>query len=379
MTDKLNSIDDVMRALKKIDTSVNEILELHRLTQEQMVKAALTLTIGPVPGGANSPRIRDGGEDSKINDKALRALRSKYTVVQELFHKKTELEAMEAKLRVNFGNQTPQKAIREIERLQKQVLAGISEAFNFLSTLANEHMPRKLELLHKAILSSLQKSVLYKKGISYSYVFEVEGDICFAYYIHLTGLEDENGKRFPEIFFTMTQRLGAEPQTYVGLQHHFTPPSEDLMMKRVKSVKEALRAYAAMLELDHFENTLGSLPLELLLNPKSITKNIFSYAAKIESLDIDEHSITFNLRRSAKLDIDEIASQLFKELNVIQRRTNARLRMSVERADPPKVYFKFVPQQDAPPVSADDLEFLKLRFGVDQEALARIAKIINVG
>lgn len=379
MTDKFKSLDDVMRSLKKIAKEVSEILQLHRITQDQMVSAALTLTIGPVPGGANSPRIKESDASTHLNEKAIRALRSKYTVVQELFHKKTELEAMESKLRVNFGNQVPQKALREIERLKKDVLAGISDAFSFLAQLAKDHMPRKLELLHKGVLSALQKSILYKSGTSYHYVFEIDGDICFSYYIHLRGLEDEQGKILPEVFLTMTQRLGAEPQTYVGLQHTFTPPSEDLLMKRVKSIKEALRAYATMLELDHFENTLGSLPLDLLLNPKSITKNAFTYGSLVSSLEVDEHSISFTLKRSASDQIDEIASQLFKELNAIQRRTNARLRMSVDRSQPPRVHFKFVPHRDAPPVSPDDLEFLKLRFGVSTEALGRIAKIINLG
>jgi len=379
MTDKFKTLDDVMRVLKRLGNEISDILQLHRLTQDQMVKAAITLTIGPVPGGANSPRIKEGDEAVALNEKSIKALRSKYTVLQELFHKKTELEAMEAKLRVNFSNQLPEKALREIEKLQKTVLAGISEAFQFLSQLADDHMPRKLALLHKGVSAALAKSILYKKGTSYNYVFEVDGDICFAYYIQLRGLEDENGKLFPEIFFTMTQRLGAEPQTYVGIQHHFTPPSEDLLMKRVKSIKEALRAYAAMLELDRFENTLGSLPLDLVLNPKSINKNVFKYGSLVSSLDVDENSITFNLKSTALPKVDEIASQLFKELNAIQRRTNARLRMSVERSKSPRVYFKFVPQKDAPPVLPEDLEFLQLRFGVSQEALGRIAKIINIG
>lgn len=379
MPSNLKNIDDVMRKLKKLGERVSEVLTLHRTTQTNMVTANMHLEINySDPHGRKSPDIKDG-DSSKINDKNVKLLRQKYAVVQELFHTKTELEAMESILKVNFKNTTPDKALREIEKLKRDVLAGISEAFAFLQKLSEDHMPRKLALLSKGVMQAVEKSLLYQKGRIYNYVFEVNGELCFAYYIHLNHLEDEDGKVFPEIFLTMTMRMGAEPTTFVGLQHHFTPPSEDLLMKRVKSIKEALHAYATLLELDSFDNTLGSLPLDAVLNPKSIVKNLFSYAGFVNSLDVDEHAITFNLKKAAIDKISEIASQLLKEMGALQRSTNARLRMSVDRGKSPRIYFKFVRQKDGPLVKADDLDFLKMRFGVSDDALGKIAKVINLG
>ncbi len=371
------TLDDVMRGLKKLSQKVAEVLQLHRVTQDQMVTAGLLLEIRS-DDVKNSPRVRDG-ESEKVNIKNMNALRTKYNVLRELFHTKTELESMEASLRVNFAKDLPEKALKEIEKLKREVLKGINEAFSFLRDVATEHMPRKLELLSKGVRSSVEKSLMYKKGVLYHYVFEVEGDLCFTYYLQLVGVEDENGKMFPELFLTMTQRLGPNPGFYVGLQHHFTPPSEDLLMKKVKDIKSALAAYSTLLELDSFDNTLGSLPLDVLLNPKSIVKDLFSYKAMINSLDIDEHSITFNLKSTAEDKVGDVASQLYKELNAVQRRSNARLRMSVERGKRPRVLFKFVPSKEAPPIQPTDLEFLKLRFGVDDESLVKITRILNLG
>ena len=371
------SLDDVMRSLKKLTKKVAEVLQLHRVTQDQMVTAGMILEIRS-EDSKNSPRVRDG-DSEKVNIKNMNALRSKYKVLQELFHTKTELEAMDASLRVNFAKDLPEKALKELEKLKREVLKGINEAFSFLRDVASEHMPRKLELLSKGVRSAVEKSLMYKKGVLYHYVFEVEGDLCFTYYLQLVGVEDEKGKVFPEVFLTMTQRLGPNPGFYVGLQHHFTPPSEDLLMKKVKDIKSALAAFSTLLELDSFDNTLGSLPLDVLLNPKSIVKDLFSYKAMISSLDIDEHSITFNLKSTAEDKVGDIASQLYKELNAVQRRSNARLRMSVERGKHPKVLFKFVPSKEAPPIQPTDLEFLKLRFGVDDESLVKITRILNLG
>lgn len=378
MPQKTPTLDDVMRSLKKLSQKVSEVLQLHRITQDQMVTAGMHLEIRMDDSPKNSPRVREGDSD-KVNIKNMKALREKYSVLRELFHTKTELESMEASLRVNFAKDVPEKALRELEKLKKDVLRGITEAFSFLRDVASEHTPRKLELLAKGVSSAVEKSILYKKGTLFNYVFEVEGELCFTYYLQLQGVEDENGKVFPELFLTMTQRLGANPGFFVGLQHHFTPPSEDLLMKRVKNIKDALNAFSTLLELDSFENTLGSLPLDILLNPKSIVKDLFSYKDQIRSLDVDEHSITFNLKSTADDKVSEIASQLYKELNAVQRRTNARLRMSVERGKQPKVYFKFVPAKGSPAVRPEDLEFMKLRFGVSDDSLSKITRIINLG
>jgi hypothetical protein len=371
------SLDEVTRNLKKLSQKVAEILQLHRITQDQMVTAGMHLEIR-MDDAKNSPRVREG-DSEKVNIKNIEALRRKYKVLRELFHTKTELEAMDASLRVNFAKDLPEKALRELEKLKKDVIKGINEAFNFLRDVSAEHMPRKLELLSKGVSSAIEKSLLYKKATLFHYVFEVDGELCFTYYFQLLNVEDETGKMFPELYLTMTQRLGANPGFYVGLQHHFTPPSEDLLMKRVKDIKGALAAFSTLMELDSFDNTLGSLPLELLLNPKSIVKDLFSYKANIRSVDVDEHSITFNLNANAAEKAGEIASQLYKELTAVQRRTNARLRMSIERGKAPKVLFKFVPSKEAPPVQPGDLEFLKLRFGVDDVALSKISRIINLG
>lgn len=380
MLPDFKSLDDVTRLLKKLGRRVSEAIELLQINKEQMVEAAFHLQITPDSVGAGPRSVSIDTEKAEvIRIKNMNALRSKYGVLRELFQAKIELDAMETKLKVNFSKQKPERAMAEVARMRKTVMDGISEAFAFLQSLAKKHMPRKLDLLCKGIVSSVEKSLLYKKGVVYSYVFEDDGALCFTNYLHLTGLEDESGRVFPELFITLTYRTGQDAATFVGVQHQFTPPSSDLLMKRVKSIKEALNAIATLLELDSFENTLGSLPLDVLLSPKSITKNLFSYASQVASLDVDEHSIVFNMKSTASENIAEIASQLYKELNAIQRRTNARLRMSIQRDAKPKIYFKFVPMKNAPPVSPEDLEFMELRFGVSKAELTKIARIINIG
>lgn len=381
MLPDFKNLDDVTRLLKKMGRRVSEMLELLQLNKQQMVEAGMRLQITPdgVTTGGSGVSI-DTEPAETIRVKNMDALRSKYRVLTELFQSKTELDAMEAKLKVNFAKQNPERALAEINRMRKTVLAGISDGFAFLQTTAKQHMPRKLDLLSKGMVSALEKSLMYTSGTMYSYVFvDDAGDLCFTKYLHLKELEDESGRMFPELFITMSYRTGADAATFVGVQHNFTPPSDDLLMRRVKSIKDALTAVSTMLELDSFDNTIGSLPLDVLLSPKAIQKNLFSYAAQVQSLDVDEHSIVFNLKSTAAEKVAEIASQLYKELNGIQRRTNARLRMAVQRDKKPTIHFKFVPMKNAAPITPDDLEFMKLRFGVSNEELKKISRIINIG
>jgi len=382
--DKNLSPEEILRELRKMSTRVKEVLRLHQITRDQLsvVASSMFLEIRDRTQTKDSPSIQVRDADF-VRIKSIDKLRKNYVVLRELFETKTELESMQAKLRVGFSRNksvTADKAIKEIETLKKDVLAGISEAFSFIGGLAKDHMPEKLRLFVQGICSSVEKSIIYESSTIYSYVFEVEGDICFTTYLHLKNLEDETGKIFPEMFLTMTFRTGNSSGMFVGIQHHFTPPSEDLLMKKVKSIKDALTAYSMLLELDDFSNTVGSLPLNVLLSPKSLVKEMFSYGIHVKSLEVDDHTVTFNLKSSGVAILPEITAQLYRELNSIQRRTNAKLRMSSRKAkNSASVSFRFVTDKGSPPIDSTDLQFMKDRFNLEDAAILKIVRVINTG
>lgn len=377
---KTNSLDDVFKAIKKISVRVTELINLSRMTRDQMrVVAGVMFEIRDDSAPKQSPEVNTSPA-SVVRIRSIEKLRKNYSVLRDLFETKNELDAMESKLRTSRHMKDVDRAVSEIQRIRSEVLSGISEAFSFIAELAKSHMPAKMDTFSRAISAAVEKSIIYREAKMYSYIFEADGDLCFTVYLHLIHAEDESGKIFPELFLTMTYRTGATPQMYVGIQHHFTPPSADLLMKKVKSVKDALQSYNHLLELDSFDNTFGSLPLDVLLSPKSIVKDAFSFSDKVRSIEVGENEIIFHTKSNALPVLHEMTAQLYKELNSVQRRSNAKLRMSVRKArSSAEIAFRFVVPSNAPPVDATDLEFLKDRFNVDESSLKKIAQIINIG
>ena len=373
------SLDEVFRSLKKISTRITELLQLNREVQKQMT-ASMMLEIKDSTSPKSSPGI-DVNKAQIIQVKSLDKLRKNYGVLNDLFDTKNELEAMEATLRTTkFSTASPDRALSEIAKMKKDVFVGISDAFAFITSLAKKHLPPKLEAFSRGVCSSVEKSLLYQEARVFTYLFEEGGDLYFTVYLQLRNAEDETGRIFPEIFLTMTYRVGADPQMFVGIQHHFKPPSADLLMKKVSSIKEALSAYSHLLELDDFSNTLGSLPIAVLLNPKSIVKDLFSVNEHIRSIEVEEMEISFHTKSSALPVLDHVVAQLFLELNSIQRRKNAKLRRSVRKSNnSATITFRFVMPNNAAPVDATDLDFLKDRFHLNDSSVKKIVRVINVG
>jgi hypothetical protein len=78
--------------------------------------------------------------------------------------------------------------------------------------------------------------------------------------------------------------------------------------------------------------------------------------------------------------MDEITSQLFKELNSVRRKSNAKLRMAARKSkNGATVSFRFVSASNAPPVDSNDLGFLKDRFNMSDATLLKVVRMINTG
>lgn len=382
LADSFSSIDDVNRAVKKVSERISELLDLQKKTEKQLATVSASFTFEIDVGDKKSPSIHLQPETFKVTN--LKKMRENYAVVQELYETRNALDAMEAKIATSFkGKGSPEKALAELAKLKRQVDEGLGAAFSFLATLAQKHMPEKVANFTKTVAAILERSVVYESASLYSYIFEVEGDIAFSNYIRLVGLEDDKQKHFPEMFICCTYRSGKEPSMWIAIQHAFAPPSDDLLVKKVETPKDAVRALNLLLELDSFENSLGSLPMNVVLKPSSIKHDMFSYAGFIKEVEVDEHEIRFKLRPRARQDgmTDKIVAQLYKEMNSIQKRTNAKLRVSVRKDDKAgdTVQFYFVAQRNAPPVSAEDLSFLKDRFNVNQDTVNKVVKVINQG
>lgn len=386
LAENFRSVEDVIRALDKVNNEVSDLLNLQKQYQRQVANALTSSLVLEVklPSIKTSPSLDTSEHGNKIKVTNMEKLRKNYAVVQDLWNTKTSLEAMEAKIQTSFAGKSidTSKAVGELAKLKKRVDLGLKDAFAFLRELADQHMPEKFANFNDAIGKILEKSIAYTKATLYTYVYEVEGDPTFSTYIQLQNVTDEDNNYFPSLFIVTSYRTGAEPAMYLTTLQEFVPPSDQLLMKKVSTIKEAMHALSILLNLDNFVSSIGSLPISLLLKERSIKRELFEYQQYIKSIEVNEEQVLFVLKPEIqeKNQADAIITQIWKDFQSLVRKTNSKLRMAVRKG--PKSYlltFFFVTANDAPLADADDLQFLKERFNLSDTTLNNIVRTINQG
>lgn len=385
LAENFRSVEDAVRAIEKINTDVSDLLNLQKQYQRQVatVTAAGLMLEVKLPSIKTSPSISTKDIDIKVT--SMEKLRKNYSVIHDLWNTKTSLEAMESKIRTSFSGKSVDttKAIAELAKLKKRVDLGLKEAFAFLRDLADKHAPDEFTRFIEAMCSILEKSIAYTKATLYTYLYEVDGDPTFSTYIQLQNVTDEDSNFFPNLFIVASYRTGSTaPGLYLSTLQEFVPPSANLLMKHVKTVKEATGAMHVLLSLDNFNSSIGSLPIQLLLKDRSIKRELFLYQQYIKSIEVQEDQVVFVLKPEItdKNQADTIISQIWKDFNSLVRKTNCKLRMAIKKG--PKSFlltFFFVTQSGAPQADAEDLAFLKDRFNLSEDTLRSVIKTINQG
>jgi hypothetical protein len=376
-------VDDALRSIKELGSHVDELLGLQKIYQRQ-INAALVLEITTQQSKSVklSPETRPT-EDVKI-DGDLQKLRKNYKVVSELWAIQSNLESMEINIRQSFAGRDEDitRALSELAKLKKRVMEGLKGAFQFLKDLGDKHLPSGFKDFNGYMDKILSKSIAYEASNSYSYLYEVEGDLVFSTYFHLQRVVDEESNFFPNLFVITSNRLGrVSPGYYVAVSQEFTPPSADLLVRKVSTVKEATRALNLLLSLDNFNSSIGALPMNVLVNERNLKKELFLYQQYIKSIRFGEQAIQFVLRSEVtnKSDADNILIQMIKDFQPLVNSTKAKLNTAIKKG--PNSYiltFFLVMKGEGAVATYDDLEFLRSRFNLDEAKMDKILKTINV-
>lgn len=373
-------LEDVLRSLKDYSAEIDDILQLQKQFIRQTA-AGFVLEIN-LNGPKNSPAVKPGAGAVKVAD--LEGLRKNYRVIDELWATRESLEEMAVNIRQSFakrGGET-ERAIAEIAKLQKRVDRGLEEAFIFVSSLAHKNLPVKFAAFNDALCEILASSIAYQDSKQFVYLSEVDGDLVFSNYIQLLKVQDEDGTYYPEMYFVSSYRLGpAATETFVAVLPKFSPPSERLLIRKVTTVKETARALQMLLSLDNFSTSMGSLPVALMLN-RGVDRDLFLYQTMIKSIEVREEQVLFTLKSEVtdKAVADKIISQIFLDFKQIIKKTGAKVRMAVKRAEKCFVLtFFFVPDRDSLAATEEDLQFLKDRFQLNDATLRSVVKTINTG
>jgi hypothetical protein len=381
LAENFRFVDEVLRALDKIKTELDVTLGL----QKQYIKqtaAGFSLKIN-MPAPKNSPKIEPGGTGS-IHIPSLDKLRKNYLVVQDLWDTREALELMEVRIRQAFQGQDvkTEKAINEILKLKQRTEIGLNEAFTFLKGLAEKNLPEKFAAFNRATFSIIEKAIAYETSTVYTYVYEIEGSVCFSTYTHLQRVTDDDGTYYPDLFIVTSYLTGTLPTMHIGVISKFAPPSSKLLMKKVTTVKDTIRGLNILLAMDNFSTSLGSLPLSVLLKNPTIDRSMFLYQEHILSIRAEEATAIFTLKPTVtdKAVADKIITQIYKDFQGMVRNTNAKLSMRIKSAKKCFVLtFYFISPNSSLAATPEDLSFLKERFNLSDLTIKDIVRNINSG
>lgn len=375
---------EVTKQLKKIGETVDDLINLQSVIHKQLTQAALVLEVD-LDAPKNSPKLKNLKPET-VGVESLTKLRKNYAVLHDLYSSLLVIEALEAKIRTGVRKSTgisTDKTLTEIQRLKTKVKAGIQASLDLLTNLSRSKHPKSLEKFASIVQEALSKSLDYREIGMRSYVFEVDGVLCYTDYIRMMSLLDDKGRTHPEVILALTYKTGTKPEVYVGVFKKFQPPSPEILMKKVETVQGTLNALSILLDLDGIENALNKIPVGLLLKKGGeITKDLFSFENYISSIVVDDHSIVFNLKASVvdRALVDRISTKIYHELKSVVRKSNARLRMATKKVG--KSYgleFFFVTANDAPLLELSDVAFMKDRFGLSDDTLSKVVELMNVG
>ena len=391
------SLEEIERYIQEVKLSVDEADQLLRQFEAQFGRTAATAAgvefkIDLKKGGTTIKKVGTKGilvnVYKKIVIPKMDTLRKNFSIVDELSDKLDILRSLESTVALHFKSKVGSgKTLEGIKRLRGQIEIKVKNALAFLQKVAQKHAPEPFTEFVQKTMDQLADEITFTSAANELYVSEsVQGQFEFTHYVLVKGLTDDEGKAYPLVYIVFTcvleplNKKDVDINYYVNLLHDFSVPSKFDKGTKVDSVKGALMTLGSMLELENFSNTLGTIPMNL--DSKKITKNTFSVRDFITSVEIDQHSISFILAKGVKTQeqINKLTEQLYVELKALLNHIKAKLKVRVvKELNKYKVTFYLTNVANSEQISVDDVEFLQEKFGLNDEKLRRVVRIINGG
>lgn len=378
-------IEDVMRELKDIAEELSALDQISRQQRVQLahiVKAA-DFKISVRPGAAGpimkgSPKLHDLG--IKVED--VDRMKQNLLVIQEVYRKFNDLQAMENELEQKFQGMDISQAIIEIRKLRSKAQDVLDDNLTFIKGIATSHEPRQFKDFCKTMLKLVQGGIKYEEGNEYVYVYEKDGYVTFSRYFHLMKVRDEEGHFFPHKIIVISFILTGKPHAVYNLTvlDEFQPPGSFSLGKPVHNLKSAQQTLALLLEVDRFATSLSRVPIEDLIHHK-LDKSLFYYKDFIDAITTKPDEIVFQLLPEVKDRdmITKIANQLHIEFTGQIHRRNVKVYVRPDTQDGREVIrVIFTTKSGEAVATEEDLEMLRDRFGLSSDTIKRMVRVINL-
>jgi hypothetical protein len=314
-------------------------------------------------------------------------LQKNFSIVDELFDDLDKLKTVENIVSVSFrGKPGAGKMIEGIKTRRKITESGIKKAQDFLAKIGQKYAPTPFKEFVQEVADLLAAQLEFEDSENFIYVTpEDTHKFKFTHYLRLIGLEDDEGKSFPELYVVFSCILSpagkkqVTAEYFVNILYEFQTPGKFDIGTTVDSAKGAVLVLGGQLDSENFANALGTLPMNL--EEKKLKKNQFSVKNKIFSLEVDEKSLTFNLVKGVSdPEVSKIVEHLYADVKGLLYKIRAKLKVRVTKElGRTKIIFTLANLARDGEVSVDDLKWIQEMTGIDDDKLRKIARTINGG
>jgi hypothetical protein len=403
---KFRRIEDVKRFLedmfKDLDATESLIKEQQRLLSNllrpkeklrAMLTAAVSFDVTPSPSKSSQLQTLKKKIDPALTQVVvpnIKKLQDQYSLMEDLYEKHTTLESAATQIEMQFPDRRGpayEQTMAALADLRKKVETQLRDVFEFLSSVANKHVPQEFLEYVEAIAAKISDHVYFEESKSFIYVSvkdgELEGaklkpkqDLVFTQYILLTDSVSDEGKIAPNLYVVVQWVVGGTVTVF--LEHEFMPPNRLSGGTEVSTVQDAVASIAQLLDLEGFASYLGTLPmaLQLKLAPEQLKPSLFSGRNYIDTILVSPEKLSFMFKHHAISEAirKKVAYEIFPEVKALLKTKNSKLRMTMSKKSI-DFYAPNLAQEGT--LSTQDLTFLQERYGLSDQALRKISQIMN--
>jgi hypothetical protein len=391
----LQEVDDYLN--QKVKEKLDELDQLLRQYQLQFsrteVKSSEDVYIINRDGGDSQKKKGSGSKFkiekiSKIVVPKMDVLAQNFAVIDEIADQVERLDTLYNTMSLNFrGVRGANDTLKNIKAMQRQFEVKMEKALKFLQSIGSKYEPAQFSELVEKTMFLVSEELDYQKYDQYLYAHTTkEGDLQFTHYVELKGLVNDEGEIYPKFFLVFTCKLVKSdeknkvlPHFYVTVLREFATPGRFSLGRQVDSPQRAMAALGLMLDLENVGNGLGTLPHNV--DPNKVSKEKFSMGSKIASVKVLPDAFEFTLLKGVKqADLQDTIKSLWMEVKaVVAKIPKARLKVKLGKDAEGRVTVRIALTNLAPSdkISTNDVDFLKDHFGLDDEKLRRVIKVIN--
>lgn len=397
---KFRYLDDIKRFLDKLDKSIDEsgkvLVQQQKLLASSLSKivTAVEFDVTPTDRKEQMRTVRKmktkiDPDLTKVVVPGMKKLESQYKLAEDLYEKHRAVETVETTMSLAFPNRRGEQyeaTMAQIVKMKEKIADQLKLCLSFLNEVASKHVPKTFQKYVDTIAELIDDHVIFKESHSFLYVSVTpDGDLAFTNYLLLQGVANDEGMVAPHLYVSVQWILSQDPTVTVDLNHEYEVPNKLIGQgEEVGSVGEAIKAISTMLELENFSSALGVVPLALQLkvDPTELNPSMFSYRDLISTITVDEHKNTmaFKLRKEADSPeiVTEVGAQLYKELKALMKSKNVRMNMKPTKdRGQSTLTFELVKVADGGEFNTYDMEWLRDKFGLNNQALRKIVNIVN--